>query len=77
MSAWLWCTFVSHIFHDRAGYCTANHMCYPLSRAAAMASFFYTLCYRSQLCYTELHFISKFSACVLAVSGSLGGMSWN
>lgn len=36
-SVWLRCTALSQIFHDCVGYRAANHMCYPLSGAAAMA----------------------------------------
>lgn len=52
MLAWLCCTPISHIFHDCVGYCTANHMCYPLSCAVAMATFFPSLGYCRIVCNT-------------------------
>lgn len=44
LSARLCCSLISHIFHDCVGYCTANHMCYPLSCALAMSYFFLFFC---------------------------------
>lgn len=38
---WLLCSLVAHIFHDCAGYRTANYTCSPLSAAVAMTSLFF------------------------------------
>lgn len=43
LSLWLCCTIIPHIFHDCVEYRTANHMCYPLSAALLVGSFFLTL----------------------------------
>lgn len=51
-SVWLCCTLFSHIFHDCVGYRAANHMCYPLSGAVAMASFLPSLSYYRPLFVT-------------------------
>lgn len=54
---------ISHIFHDCVGYCTANHMCYPLSYALAMSSFFFlSLLDYSSLC-SRVVFDFFLSAC--------------
>lgn len=82
-SAWLCCTLISHIFHDCVGYCTANHMCYPLSCAVAMASFFPpSLGYCRQLYNTFELLLISLSACFHAILWSSlgctsGGISWH
>lgn len=53
LSARLCCSLISHIFHDCVGYCTANHMCYPLSCAVAMSYIFFVN-YVHALLYSSL-----------------------